>query len=91
MTDFVLKLVGQPRGEPTVADGRYVVHYDPRLDAGGVYTLETTSDLAAAKRFASGTEALRYYRQVCPNHPEDSPGHPNRPLTAFSVQLVPVP
>ena len=85
----IIRLVGRIHGGPSPHDGRYVVNYDPRL-IGGAFLLETTGLRSRAKRFPSAIEAIAFYRQVCPNLPEDSPGHANRPLCAFTVELLPI-
>lgn len=40
-----------------------------------------------AKRFATAEEALTFYRTVSPSRPTRPDGEPNRPLTAFSVEV----
>lgn len=46
-----------------------------------------TADLAQAKRFPSPAEALQYYRQTNGVRPD---GKPNRPLTAWTVEILPI-
>lgn len=87
---WALKLIGRPAAGPSQHDGRYVVAYDPTV-VDGTIQLETAADIRHAKIFASPEAALAYYRAVSPNVPLDPgwSGKPNRPLTAFTVELVP--
>ena len=90
----VLRLVGRIDGRPTGADGRFVVDYDPLLTAppqAESYKLVTTPDIANARGFEDGSDALDYWKQVCPNRPRRDDGRPNRPLAAFSCTLDRVP
>ncbi len=87
----VLQLVGRLDGLPTGADGRFVVEYDPCLSglaARDSYRLVTTSNIAEARGFPDGVEAIDYWRQVCPNFPRRDDGRPNRPLAIFSCTLA---
>lgn len=54
---------------------------------GGRGTIIMTQNKAEAKRFDGPAEAFEYYRtqsKVVPIRPD---GHPNRPLTAYHVQI----
>jgi len=70
--------------------GMYVQEYDPRVDFDMNFTLIVCDDIKEAKLFIDEGEAHEYFRQVCPNHPTLSNGNPNRPLTCWHVQLIPV-
>ena len=87
----ILKIVGSAAGAPEPPDGPYIIKYDPTLDETGAYTLVTTADPCRAKRFDCTRDAIGYYRQVCPNHRFDTPGHLNRPITHYSVSFEPAP
>lgn len=87
----ILKLVATVQGVPTEFDGKYVAAYDPswvnpRGYDGGI--LEVTDDPAAALRFAGAAEALAKWREPYGRR-ED--GEPNRPLTAWSVEILAAP
>lgn len=70
-----------PAGDGTSEhDGLYLSAYDP--SAGEHGRIESTYDIA---------EALQCWQQVNQSHPWRPDGKPNRPLTAFSVQIVEVP
>jgi hypothetical protein len=84
---IIIRLIGRVDGQRTEADGHYVNFYDPELKDGAC-TLAHGSDPRAAHHFPTLEAAIAYYRQVCPNMPEDSPGHTNRPLTVYTIELV---
>jgi hypothetical protein len=93
----VMKVVGLVNGGRTPADGEYVAEYDPDLrghDRDGrpmLCHLVTTPDVTHAKRYASTREAMEEWQRVStrwPTRPHD--GQPNRPLTAYNVELTDV-
>jgi hypothetical protein len=69
---------------------QWVVSYDP--DAGRTEyptgDLLTDEDPAKAKRFQSKAEAIKFTRQQSKNVPYRPDGYPNRPLTAFTVEIT---
>ena len=67
----------------------WVREYDPD-GHGGMGDVVLTKDLAEARRFEDAGEAIRVYRTPSKTHPWRSDGKPNRPLTAFTVELVTV-
>lgn len=93
-----MTLVGLTTGDPTSFDGKYVVSYDPsawrfrevssrgELEAFLGEFVTVSADVARARRFATAAEALEFWRQTGVGvRPWD--GKPNRPLTAFHIQL----
>lgn len=66
---------------------RFVVRYDPRLRQD-IFTLETTADPVAARKFLNAGEALEYWRKICPSQPLRPDGQPNRPLTAWNAAVL---
>jgi hypothetical protein len=70
--------------------GMYILDYNPRVDFDMNYTLVVCDQPEEAKIFDSAEEAHKYYLQVCPNHPTLIDGTPNRPLTSWHVQCVPL-
>lgn len=91
----VILLVTYADGHTTPVDGQYLVDYDPTwLDIGEygllIKTLKTSPDIADAKRFDDAGAAFECWRMVSPNNPMRPDGKPNRPLTAFTVELVTV-
>jgi hypothetical protein len=84
---YVIRLLQTRHGEPTEFDGQFVSEYDPAYVHpegydGGI--LHTTPDLARAKRFDTMLEAIAYYRQ---KYGMRENGEPNRPLTAWNVEI----
>jgi len=84
----VIKIVGTARGAPTEFAGQYVMEYQPMaIDSLGHYKggkLVTTPDLSQALRFEGAADAMRCWQRQngwLPN------GKPNRPLTAFTVEI----
>lgn len=86
-----LQIQGDAFGRATEFDGLWLVEYDPaRLgeSPSGMELncyLEVTADPAKAREFQTLEEALAYWRQENGVRPD---GKPNRPLTAFSVELI---
>lgn len=73
-----------------VPDGTYVVSCD--FEAfGGVGHVQLTRQRARAKVFDSPEEAMRYWQTRSRTRPTRPDGKPNRPLTAYSVELVRLP
>lgn len=90
----VLRVIRRIDGARTEADGRYIVQYDPRLTGSGHdprFKLVTSPIINQARGFDDVADAVRYLQQTCPNVPRRQDGQPNRPLTAFTVELTDVP
>jgi hypothetical protein len=86
---FVIQLLGTAAGETTEFDGKYVVHYDPTyVDAGGYDggILEVTTDRSKAQRFPDKRAAFEKWREPFGIRQD---GQPNRPLTAWTVSIIP--
>jgi hypothetical protein len=70
-------------------DGKYVRTYDP--DYGdGLGRVWGTDDPSDAILFESVGKALEFWRQPSTVKPLREDGNPNRPLTAFTIEMVPV-
>jgi hypothetical protein len=70
--------------------GQYVKTYDPDAAEGQGFATGT-ANIREALHFTDTAAALAFWRQpskVAPTRPD---GRPNRPLTAFSVEMVTVP
>jgi len=88
MSEVRLRIIGTVLGEPSPFDGQYVKEYDPTYchpDGydGGI--LETTPDPGEALTFPSAVEALECWRK---SYGTRCDGQPNRPLTAFTVEVA---
>lgn len=89
----VIKLIGLVNGQPHKYDGLYVDAYDPSYSPNGnplECYLKCTGDPAAAKQFADMQAAMEFCLRVDERNPEDFPGHPNRPIRAFTLDFVPL-
>lgn len=72
-------------GQPVPRD-TYVIRCD--FDAAeGLGIVDVTTDIKLARKFAGTIEAMRYYNTVSKKHPVRPDGEPNRPLTAYTVEL----
>lgn len=86
-------VVGLARGRPTPFDGQFLKEYDPGrdgVDPDGrpmMVHLVTTPDPAEALD-APTTDLLRLWQSVNPRQPARADGAANRPLTAFTVDIV---
>lgn len=90
MTSHVIKIVGRPGGvvnqDPRAGLGEWVKSYDPdAFDGRG--DVETTFDVSEALRFPSGGDAFAFWRTQSSVRPLRADGLPNRPLTAFSIEI----
>ncbi len=85
----IIRLVGTVQGVPSPFDGQCVVDYDPtpiRREEAPI--LKTTPFELLARRFATPAEAIEYWRRGSGVLRDD--GKPDRPLTAWSVEIVDV-
>jgi len=91
----VIRIIGLINGGKTAFDGQYLVQYDP--GRGGVEPVTgrpmlchmvTHPDVEQATKY-SVTDAVKVWQAVDPRHPVRADGKPNRPLTAFSVEIMP--
>jgi hypothetical protein len=82
----VIRIIGSVLGNATPDDGCYLTLYDPH--AGDHGYIETSSDFARARVFEDAGAAMECWRQVNRNQPTRPDGKPNRPLTAYTVELV---
>ena len=91
MTDrlYALLVVGAANGHPTEYDGQYVQTFDPDYE-DGLGRVWTTRYLSEARVFSTVAEALEFWRTQSTVKPLRADGKPNRPLTALTVETVPV-
>lgn len=83
---YVIQFLGDALGRPTRVDGQYLTAYDP--DTGD---LQTTADASRALHFDHPADALHLWRAQSTVEPLRPDGKPNRPLTAFTITVDPVP
>lgn len=70
-------------------NGQYVMSYDPEAHDGRgdvVFTI----DPKRAKKFSSGSAALKFSLQVPSKRPLREDGLANRPLRAFTLEIAPI-
>jgi hypothetical protein len=89
----IIQLVGLARGLSHPFDGRYVVRYHPgpASMSAGQCLLVTTSDARKAKVYADAESAHAEWARVDPRAPVRPDGQPNRPLTAWTIEILPAP
>lgn len=85
----VLRIVCLANGAPSVESGRYIVRADVNSH-GGRGWLVTTTDPSKARRFSDQPAAIEYWQRQSTKLPVRMDGQPNRPLTAFTVEVLPV-
>ena len=86
----LMKLIQDAAGlKPPLPDPTYLQDFDPdRHDGRG--EIGTTRDRGKAMRFANAGEALETWRRPSEVRPLRPDGKPNRPLTAFTVEIEPL-
>lgn len=91
---LVMKIVGLAAGPATPFDGQYLREYDPNRsgqDPDGNPMLAhvvTTPDPAEAMRFDGLREVREVLYAIDERQPVRDDGKPNRPLSAFTVEIV---
>lgn len=82
----IMKVVGLADGRMTPVDGTYLVQMDVDARAGRGM-VETSLDRTKARQFDSAAAALEYWRRPSTVTPTRPDGKPNRPLTAYTVEV----
>lgn len=85
---YALKIV--PLTFSTEHDNEYIKSFDPyhpdEFNLGNGLLI-TTKSLKDAKMFDTPMEAMEFWKQQSPTVPLRTDGKPNRPLTAFSIEM----
>lgn len=87
--EFVIRVICMADGEPGAYDGRFLEWYNPNLspddsvDMGGF-----TPDISKAMKFPDAGAALACWNQERVIGSPRFDGRPNKPLTAFTVEVV---
>jgi len=82
------------RGTMTTPEtGRYLRDFDVGAHNGRVddFPIPTTDKIEEARHFANAGEALTFWQTQSRVRPLRPDGDPNRPLTAFTVEVVQCP
>jgi hypothetical protein len=82
----VVRIVAPADGSVHRHNGRWVARWNAHTPVG-TCAIETTADRTHAKRFKSADDAERQWRTVSNREPVRADGQPNRPLTAFSIDI----
>lgn len=85
---FVMKVWGLATGQPFPYAGQFLEWFDPDIPDAADIMFRFTADLDKAKRYASAVELLDEWRRVRKPDPVRPDGKPNRPLTAFTVEVL---
>lgn len=87
MSEYVLRNCGSLMDQVHI--NQYLVAFDPEAHRGlGVATW--TPNVSEARKFPTFQEAMECWRQQSKVRPLRDDGKPNRPLTAYSVEPVPL-
>jgi hypothetical protein len=85
-----VQLVGLVDGSSSEHDGRYLIDCD--VDAGDGMAwppaIRSTDDPKKAKKFSTTVEAWEYWARPSTVRPRRPDKKPNRPLTAYTIQLT---
>lgn len=85
-----IKCVAMAAGGRQGPAGAWLKSYDPEAFRGRG-SAEWTDDPTEALVFTEPVEAFRYWKQTSRTRPYREDGRPNRPLTAFTIEVVAVP
>jgi len=82
-------LAGRSRTGRPAPVGQYLKSYDPEAH-DGQGAVVWTRDVTEARVFLTHREALLCWQWIPRNRPRRPDGQPNRPLTAFTIEISPV-
>ena len=83
----VMRIIQRADGVRSHYDGRYVMDCRDTPDGMGIYV--TSPKLEDARRFADAGEAMAFWNRISATRRWRPDGKPNKPLTAFTVSIVP--
>lgn len=83
----IIQIVGEANGRPTEHDGRYLssCDVDARKGRGVVHSVKSPDE---ARLFADTADALLYWKRQSSVTPLRDDGKPNRPLTAYTIEVL---
>ncbi len=81
-----IKIICTAHGPASEHDNRWLVEYDPD-GHGGAGLIVSTRAMSNAYVFENARKALEAWRAVSTIRPLRFDGKPNRPLTAWTVEL----
>lgn len=89
MSEYVMRILGNADGSPCLIGGLLVRDFDPdAYDGRG--DVEVTADVDVARKFPNHEVAIIFWRQASNVMPLRDDGKPNRPLTAYTVEMIKV-
>lgn len=87
MSEYILRAVAHANGTPCPVSGQYLSGFDDsKFD--GIGLARWTRERDVAKRFATHAAAFAFWQQQSDARPLRSDGRPNRPLTAYTVEIL---
>jgi hypothetical protein len=86
---IVIKILSAATGQATDFDGTYIKSFDVEAHDGRG-ELKCSPFIKDAKQFPDRVTAHEFWRQQSNVTPIRPDGKPNRPLTYFNVELVPM-
>ena len=90
----VIRIVGLANGQGHAFEGRYIKYWDVNYLYQGRYDggyLKLTRNIDKAQRYLSAEDAMLAWKAQAPEPYHLRPdGEANRPLTAFTVEVLPV-
>jgi hypothetical protein len=90
MPTYLIRAIGFAHGDECPHAGQWLETFDH--DAwGGQGEGKFTSDPAKAKQFTSQAKAMEFWRKTSRVRPVRLDGKPNRPLTALTIEVEPMP
>ena len=86
---YLIRCEGHASGAPGAPMGAFLAAADVNA-AGGRGVVEWSSDPATVLKFPTPTEAMEAWRQQSTVAPVRADGQANRPLTAYTITVVPL-
>ena len=86
---YVIRIMSDALGGRTRLDGQCIKTFNPDANNGrGLIT--ACSSKIEAKRFKTTADAHSFWMTQSTIDPVRPDGQPNRPLTAFTIEIIPV-
>lgn len=85
---YMIKIIGNFAEPNRPEHGKYLKEFHPDSDPMGLGDLIVTTDRNQAMQFATTERALAFWRQQSKLVPYRPDGKPNRPLTAYTVEIA---
>jgi len=87
---YVIRAIGFAGNDPCPHAGQYLEDFDHHTPDGRGFG-KFTSDPAKAKQFKATSDAMIFWGTQSTTVPLRPDGKPNKPLTALSISVEPVP